>query len=492
MTPDRPQDDAGNALIIAVMVVAVCLGIALIGIKIATGTVRESGVDRQRLLAVSAAEAGVDTAYTAIIGGGLAPPCTIANGNVRSGPDVASYATQITYYNQAGTALNDPTSPSCVVSGTPVRAVIRSRAVTNVLGGGSSRGERAMEALVDLSPVNGQTLTNAIFASGSLNFDNKTTITGNQGPDANIYSNTSISCANNENFAGSLSVFGTATLSNGCTLAGNLWASGNVLHDSAWNGSVSGFVKSGSGLIKLDQGPGTVGGNLYAAGTIKHDACPSKCFAGSSPGNPPQQPFPILKGDATALAAWTAGSSSLGGYKVVTNNDCSTGSNGVLEKIRSDYSQRGATDPRVLVRTTCLVALGSEDLSLKNDLVIMANGGITTGKMTLGSSPTGTKRVAHFIIPYDAVSTIPCSSPVLDTDKQFDLDTSVDLFLYSPCDITYRNSSKHIGQIYGGSDVKIRNQFTMQYRPVPVLGIDPSSMQTLGFTPSVVYKREVR
>lgn len=483
----RPsRRDEGNALIIAVMVVAVCLGFALVGIKIASGSVRESGVDRQRLLAVSAAEAGVDTAYTEIMGGGLNPPCTLSQANLKSGPDVAQYTTKITYLDAAGAALNNPDAPGCSVTGTPVRALITSRASTNVLGGGSTSGARAMQALVDLVPVKGNALNKAIFANGSLSFDNKTVITGNQGPDADIYSNTSISCANNENFAGSLAVYGTATLSNGCTFAGNLWASGNVNTSSAWNGSVSGFVKSGGGSITLNQGPGSVGGNLYAGGSITHGACPSKCFPNSSPGNPPQQPFPILRGDATALAAWQAGSAEVGGYTVVTNNNCTD----VLSKLRGQYSN-GSLAPRVLVRTTCAVPLGSTDLVLANDLVIMTNGSITTGRMTLRSDGS-TKRRAHFIVPFDAVATRPCSTPVIDTDKQFELDVTVDLFIYSPCDITYRNQSKHIGQVYGGSNVSIRNQFTMQFRPVPVLGVDPSSQPSLGYTPTVVYKREVR
>jgi len=66
------------------------------------------------------------------------------------------------------------------------------------------------------------------------------------------------------------------------------------------------------------------------------------------------------------------------------------------------------------------------------------------------------------------------------------------MLLYSPCNIAFSNNSTHIGQIYGGGDVAIDNKFTLEYQPLPVLGIDPSSQPALGYNPSIVYKRETR
>jgi hypothetical protein len=435
-------------------------------------------VDRQRLLAVNAAEAGIDSAYTAIQQGGFTPPCTLSLANIKSGPDVASYSTTITYYDAAGVPM------ACPLSGVPVKALIKSRAVTNTLGGGGTRGSRTMEALVNLNPLNGTSLVNAIFANGSLSFDNKTTITGNNGPDADVYTNADFACANNENFAGSIYSQGTVTMAGSCTTAANVW--GKVVTESAWNGNVAGFVKAGAGSIKLSN-PGTVTGNLYASSTITYtggSGCSSgRCFPNGSPGTAPYQPFPIIRGDAATLADWHAGTATIPGYTIVTDNTCST----IVNKIQTVYSQAAAP---TLVSTSCPVALGSTDFALKNDLAIFTKGGLTTGNMSISSSPAGTKRNLHFIVPYDAVASRPCSSPVMDTDKAFSFTNDVDLFVYSPCDISYRNSSNHIGQIYGGSAVTIQNQFNMQFRPVPVLGVDPTSLPTVSYVPSIVYKRE--
>ncbi len=473
----RPDREEGNALVIAVMVLGVCMSLALVGVQLALGSSRASGVDRQRVLAVDAAEAGVDSAYSAIQSAGLDPPCSLTADDVKSGPDTASYGTTITYYDAANTAL------ACPLSVTPARALIRSTAQTTVLGGGGSRGRRTIEALVALTPQTANDLNRAVFAHGTLSFDNRTTVIGNSGPDADLYSNADVKCANNENFAGSIYTQGSATLSNGCTIAGNLWAKNGVQKDGAWNGSIAGSVKSGVSGINLAS-PGSVSGNLYAAGSIAHSNCPSKCFPNSSPGNPPFQPFPILRGDDATMAKWRAAPAPTAPYTVYDNSDCST----LGARIVDTYARKGTS---TLLRTTCAVALTS-DVVLSNDLAIFAYGGLTTGRVQLRSSTPGTGRAVHFVVPYDAAVTRPCSTPVLDTDKQFELSNDIGLLLYSPCDINYRNSSNHIGQIYGGSDVTIENQFTLQYRPVPVFGIDPSSLSSLGYTPSVVYKRETR
>jgi hypothetical protein len=473
----KPTDE-GSALLIAVLTVGVCISLALVGVTVAQGSGRSSGVDRQRLLAVNAAEAGIDSGYTAIQQGGLTPPCTLSNPNIKSGPDVASYSTTITYYDSAGATM------ACPLSGVPVKALLKSQATTNTLGGGDTHGSRTMEALVNINPLNGTSLVNAIFANGNLSFDNKTTITGNNGPDADVYTNADYSCANNENFAGSIYSQGTVTMAGSCTTAGNVW--GKIVTESSWNGTIAGFVKAGAGTIKLSN-PGSVTGNLYASSTINYtggSGCTSgKCFPNGSPGSAPYQPFPIIRGDAATLAKWSAGTSTIPAYNVITDNTCGT----IVNKIQTVYSQAAVP---TLVSTSCLVALGNTDFALKNDLAIFTSGGLTTGNMTISSSPAGTKRNLHFIVPYDAVASRPCSTPVMDTDKQFDFTTDVELFVYSPCNVSYRNQSNHIGQIYGGSDVTIQNQFNMQFRPVPVLGVDPTSLPTVSYIPSIIYKRE--
>lgn len=476
----RAGGDAGSALMIAVMVVGVCLSLAMVGVTVAMSSTRASGVDRQRVLAVDGAEAGVDSAYSAIQTAGLAPPCSLAAATVKSGPDTASYGTTISYYNSSGTGLS---CTSGGISGTPAQALIRSTADTAALGGGGSRGTRTVEALVTLTPQSANTLNKAIFADGVLDFDNQTTVLGNNGPDADIYSNSDVDCSNNENFAGSLFSSGAISISNTCTFAGNVWAHGPVQTNNGTNGSIAGFVKSATGTISLNGV--NVTGNLYANGSITYGGCSTaaKCFPNSSPGEPPATPFPILKGDASALAAWTAN-----GYTVVPY----TGACGSVDDAIGDvYGQLGYP---VLLTTSCKVAFAkAKGISLRNDIAIFASGGFSSSNQVgFVSSTAGVARKMYWVVPYDAVSSRPCSTPSVVTDQQFSLSEDVNMLIYSPCSISFANSSTHIGQIYGGSDVSIRNRFRLQYRPLPVFGIDPSSLPNRGYTPSIVYKRETR
>ena len=75
-----------------------------------------------------------------------------------------------------------------------------------------------MQALINLTPIYGNSLNKAIFADGGLAFDNQTTLTGNSGPDADVYTNKHFTCENNQNFAGSVYAQGDLTIGNGCTI----------------------------------------------------------------------------------------------------------------------------------------------------------------------------------------------------------------------------------------------------------------------------------
>ena len=337
-----------------------------------------------------------------------------------------------------------------------------------------------MEALVNLNPVYGVSLSKAIFANGVLNFSNKTTITGNNGPDADIYSNQSVACANNENFAGSVYSQGDIGISNACSFAGNAWAAGKVTTGAGSSGTIAGFVKAGGGVINLSGV--SVTGNLYASSTITYGGCatPGKCFSSSSPGSPPASPFPIIKGTTATTDVWASN-----GYTVVMDSGACNAFQG---RVATDYSQRGYP---TLVRTSCQAAFSGVTVSQKNDLAIFADGGFTASNppVTFQSSVAGVSHNLYWIQPYDAV-TIPCSSTGISTSQQFTVSGDIDQFLYSPCNISFSNQSTHVGQIYGGNAVTINNQFNMQFKPVPVFGIDPSSSPTVSYTPSIVYKRE--
>jgi hypothetical protein len=241
-------------------------------------------------------------------------------------------------------------------------------------------------------------------------------------------------------------------------------------------------VLSSTGTISLPNSF-SVNGTLLAAGTITWGGCSSsgKCYPNTTVAAPQSFPFPILRGDAATMAIWVAE-----GYNVVNDNDCASIKNSII----NTYARAGA---KTLVRTTCAVNFARDrDIPLSNDLAIFANGGFSSSQQVSFTSNNGTARVLHWVVPYDAVASRPCASPGITTDNQFNFASEVNMLVYSPCNISFSNNSDHLGQVFGGSQVSINNQFQMQFRPVPVWGIDPTSLPLLSYKIDVVYKRETR
>ncbi|MEP6761426.1 MAG: hypothetical protein ABJA93_08685 [Sporichthyaceae bacterium] len=480
----RGADDEGVTLVIAIMVMGVVITLSLLILNVAISSQQTSGKDRQRTVSINAAEAGVDAAFATIQASGTALPCVWpATGTVASNaaPDRATSRATITYYKADGTALGHcPTTADTGVN-TPVTAVVDGYGTTNALAGAPVK-TRHMQSLINVTPIYDKSLNKAIFANGNLTFDNNTTLTGSSGPDADVYTNTNFACANGENFAGSVNSQGNITVQGGCTFAGDLWAKGSVSNSSGANGSVGGRVLSATSTISL---PGNYGvnGSLLAGGAISWSGCSTsgKCFANTTVANPPALPFPILRGDAATLATWQAE-----GYTVFIDNGCSSIKNNIINQ----YAKKGF---KTLVKTSCAVNFANDKaIPMSNDLAILADGGISSSQSVTFQSNNSTVRVLHWVVPYEAATSLPCTNPGITTDQQFNFDTTVNMLIYSPCDISFSNNSDHLGQVYGGSAVAIHNQFSMQYRPVPVWGIDPSSLPLLSYKIDIVYKRETR
>ena len=476
--------DAGVTLVIAMMVMGVVSTLSVLVVTVAIRTNQDSGRDRQRTVTVNAAEAGVDASYAQIQASGVTLPCrwpATGTSSVKAAPDTAtSYAT-ISYFNAAGTPM------TCTAGTLNVSAVKPATAVIDGLGSaqpiaGQPVKQRHMQALVNLTPVYGDSLNKAIFADSSLAFNNQTTLVGNSGPDADVYTNGNFTCANNQNFAGSVLAQGSITIQGTCTIAGDAWAKLNVSNSSGSNGSIGGRVLSSSGAITLPNNF-SVNGTLLAAGSITWGGCSAsgKCFPNTSVAAPQSFPFPILRGDAPTMQAWRDQ-----GYTVFYDNVCGS----IKANIINVYAKKGS---KTLVNTTCAVNFaGDKDIPLSNDLAIFAYGGFSSSQQVSFASNSSTMRNLHWVVPADAVTSRPCATPGVTTDNQFNFAATVNMLVYSPCNISFANNADHLGQVFGGSNVAINNQFTMQFRPVPVWGVDPTSLPLLSYKIDIVYKRETR
>jgi Tfp pilus assembly protein PilX len=479
----RPGGEDGVTLVIAIMVMGVVITLSLLVLNVAISSQQTSGKDRQRTVAINAAEAGVDAAFATIQSSGTTLPCVwpaTGTSAVNAAPDRATARATVTYYRADGTALGHCPTTADVGANAPATAVVDGYGTTNALAGAPVK-TRHMQSLINVTPIYDKSLNKAIFADGNLSFDNNTTVTGSSGPDADVYTNTDFACANGQNFAGSVNSQGNITVTGGCTFAGDIWAKGSVSSPSGANGSVGGRVLSSTSSISLPSNF-AVNGSLLAGGAISWNGCSTsgKCFANTTVATPPALPFPILRGDAATLAIWAAQ-----GYTVFIDNTCGSIKNNIINQ----YAKKGF---KTLVETSCAVDFaGDHAVPLSNDLAIFAYGGLSSSQQVTFTSSDSTVRNLHWVVPYDA-ATRPCVTPGITTDNQFNFSTTVNMLVYSPCNISFSNNSDHLGQIYGGSAVAIHNQFTMQYRPVPLWGIDPNSLPLLSYKIDIVYKRETR
>jgi Tfp pilus assembly protein PilX len=481
----RPgSSDSGVTLVIAMMVMGVVSTLAVVVITVAIQANQDAGRDRQRTVTVNAAEAGVDAAYAQIQASGTTLPCrwpATGTSSVQSAPDTATALATISYFNSAGAAMPCTSGTLSASSVKPATAIVDGYGNAQAIAGRAAK-ERHMQALVNLTPVYGESLNKAIFADSSLSFNNQTTLVGNSGPDADVYTNGNFVCANNQNFAGSVLAQGSISITGTCTIAGDAWAKLDVSNSSGSNGSIGGRVLSSTGAISLPNNF-NVNGTLLAAGSITWDGCSAngKCFPNTTVVAPQSFPFPILRGDAATMDAWRAE-----GYTVFYDNNCAT----IKSNVINVYAKKGS---KTLLNTSCAVNFaGDKSIPLSNDLAIFAYGGFSSSQQVSFESNNATMRNLHWVVPADAVTSRPCATPGVTTDNQFNFAATVNMLVYSPCNISFANNADHLGQVFGGSAVAINNQFTMQFRPVPVWGVDPTSLPLLSYKIDVVYKRETR
>jgi hypothetical protein len=484
------RDETGMALISAILVMMVVTVLGVGAIAMANHSLNSTVINRKQVQSIGGAEAGIDLAINAIQS--PTPPCSLS-GTLSSGPTTSSYSVAITYFNSAGSQL----SCSTVQAGTsiPATAQLRSTGDTQAAGFGS----RVMNSLVQMTPVPSAAFDKAIFAQGNLTITNKTTLNGDGKNNANVYTNSSFTCSNNETFYGNLYSQGDITASNTCTTSGDWWAAGKV--SSTGNGSIGGSVFAGgcndttkgclstastSGNISIASN-GSVGKNAVAKGTINPSPCGSgrviqgTCSTNANPGNPPYQAFPTVDFDSSA---WTAF-----GYTRQINE----GSN--CTQLTTDLQGLATATTPTVITTSCNIDWGKNTWNFNTDVAIFATGGFGSTNQTNFQSTSSTVHSFYMIVPTHLIGTqtaTTCSSSSgnIKFTNQTSM-TNLQSFMYTPCNVTFSNNQTHVGQIYGGGTVTVTNQFNMNYKSITVPGaVGGSGSAPTSYSVGIIYTRE--
>lgn len=457
-------DEQGAVAIITVLLVCATLSAFLtimFQLTLSNQNAATSHLDLQE--SFSTAEGGLDMAESVINNSTQSNlPCgpTAETGTVSSTPQSSTYSESVTYYDTfppSDAAL----SCSAVTGGTatPLAAEI-------VSTGASGRSDSYMEALLKITVTTQDVFADAMFSQAGMTWSNNAVIYGHTGNDANIYSNSNITCANNSDVSGSVSAQGSWTGQNNCVVAGNVEAVGNLLAEnntdiqgSAYSTGTSGCGGSSTqGNITLENNA-TVVQSAYAYCTIStsNNATVGGTKAQYDTGiaSPAVQTFPTVSFNATSFT-------SAGYSNQVTNNSCS-GSSSVYTTIANMSSAQAPT----VVQTSCALDWANNtSITTAKNLVVFSTAGFTFQNNTEFSSANSSTQDLYFVVPTG--TSCAGNNGDINLENNTSFSSNVNVMFFTPCTLDIQNNSTGYGQVYAGT-IEVQNNFSAHYVPMPAI-----------------------
>lgn len=470
-------------MVTAIAVTSLVTILSIVLVTFALTETRQSGRERQRAGAVAFAEGQVDTMLATIQSASPATlPCTsgtttIASDSTVSAPDVLTATTTVKYFDAAGATF----TCAAVQAGADVdTALVRTTAEADQLAD-TGAARRTVETLIEMSPqVAG--LDSAIFGDAGVTLNNKVEVIGESGTNnADIYTNGSFLCDNHQEYDGSILAQGSIMLASTCTLRKDAWAKNGVTATDK-KALVQGDVKVSSGNAAFDKGVGVAGtvavsGTIGSSGWFADNCGGTKCSFGASVPPPPVRQFPQIEWNDTVRAAWVAA-----GYTYQPFTDCANVSQGI-----KNLAESGTAD--LVVYTPCAVDTSKiSTIDMNKNLAVFAAGGFSFQNSVTIRSNNADSRSLYLIHPYNA--TCPASGIGIQLNNLVRVESTVDMLLYTPCDLDKRNQSEIYGQIYAGGTATFDNQTTLRFQPLPLPDMVIANPELVGHDIDIVYKRE--
>jgi Tfp pilus assembly protein PilX len=459
------RDEHGMAMITAILISVVVLGLAVAATGIAISSNNQSARDRTRLQTIDAAEAGLnETSLRVEASTSTSLPCTLS-GDLDANPPV-HYQVTITYY-----ATWPPTgSPlTCPPTAAPAAATVASLGTATVGG----QAPRKMVTQVRLRPRYGGFDT-SIFSNDGLTLQNNLNILGNQGNDADVYTNGSVDCSNPIALGGSLFAQGGVTLSNSCSVAEDVYAKGNITMSQS--SRIGHDAISSKGSITLSQSA-QIANNATAYGAITLSGS-ARINGTRTPGytsmaDPPLKTLPTINYDATT---W-----SDAGYTIETYTSCDSAKTRLESGLPND-----GRNYVIRIAANCLLTWSNNSsVTVRQDVAIVFDGQIAFDNRVNFYSSDGQHSLL-FINPASTSATCTSRNPAFSTSNNTSFADQLKLFIYTPCQATFNNSNKINGQMMAGL-IQISNNFDLAFAPIPV----PGSGDIDGFDQDIAFQREV-
>lgn len=431
MTVLDRDDEAGMAMITAILVSLVVLFLGFVATGLSDHSFSSTRVDQKRVTTFHAAEGGIDHALrvlqtTARASLPCAAPLARSLGGGAYAPD---YVVTFTYYSTfpvAGAAM------ACPLAAEPAAVVLRST-------GGSSDplgSDRAVEAVARLTVP--PAFPHTVFSDQTIDYDGPVKLAGDAMQDAEVYTNGGLNCDQPESVFATFVVQGAASLSNGCSLTGSVLAGGAV--SISGNVTVGGDVRS-PGAVSVS-GASTVSGEVKGA-TITVDGtstAPNQNAGAPLALAPTASAFPNVTYDA---AAWTTA-----GYTPPASPPATCAA-ALTALTTSAASWTGPTLVRV---TGCkLTTPAATTIQLNEDVAIIMDGGFefgasTTFKLT-ATAPADTRLT--LFVPSGSSCASASGRIVMGAATSFAVPLQV--FAYTPCLLQAQTSGTMNGQLYGAT-----------------------------------------
>lgn len=548
-TPDTR--DRGVALVAAVAVAIIGVAITVLVVTQVIVATNDSARDRIRTLEVHSAESGLDAMMSELATDAPCPGPSWSPVTVGEGATATIVEVTVKYW-AGSTAL---TCTAGVLSDVPDKAVVTSTSRSAHSVAGSVDPERKFEATVNLIPLSSVIPGAALFAGGGISTGAGFSVEVTDGSDAaSVWvDNGDYLCDTNVKIGGNLYVVrGSATMNSGCVVDGDLWARTGYTDNTgmtAPNWRVLGNTTVYSGTFKLAnpsrfRGDLSVGGNInpnpadtyqpqWKNSTVGGVACannlPTHCtniteyeYAGLpkvefiiGDWQPAEDGtnFQLKYKDYFAQAAaksWGIDTLPDGHWQKneTLNNPCQPPAHRYTAPVKLPFP--GSTTPTVFDMRDCNpfnpnggmfrmelyadVALFVTSFNSSNGINVKSGDGKAHRLWIIAPWAAGIDGMTAKNITINGNTFSYKPGSINASQGGYQIDSSISLFMYTPHELKFPNTSTTYGQLYAGKVTVGSGNGKFYYSPVGVPGVNLTIPTTSasGFKVEIVNKHELR
>lgn len=457
------SEERGMALIAALGVGLVVTLLTVVTVSISFHDTTQSARNRERVQAIAAAEAGINRMFAHLE---TATPATVQCSIDETLTTDPKSSFVVTLYEEVGGSLQPLTCPPASLP-----EYVTARSVGNALG---ENPRRTMESRIKLEPITTSIFgPDAIFSDQSLTLSSNIQVEGDEGNNANVYSNGDNILLSNITVAGTVYGQDEIVISSNSEVKKDIWALNRVELNSFAIGrrNVTSSTSTVSVLTNAHvYGDAKAGTSVTAAqGTVD-----GLVIEDTPSGPPPVKPFPVFTYDP---ADWTALGYTINTYSGTGSTPC-TNAKSFIEGIVSGNHV-------VRINAVCELSWTSNNVvNVRGNLAVIHDGSIKLNSNARFVNPTAITRNLHLIA---GLGTGACSTRGIDFLSNSSIGSNLTTLLYSPCTVNMNSNSFIVeGQVVAGQALFNSNTH-LTYTPV----VGPETV-IVGYSVTPQYRREIR